>query len=94
MSLAGDVDMRKSLLSGQGLAVLKRARRHPSELQRSSRSWWRTTSLIELTELADPDTRDLLRTVWLDPTSLGLMRTIKRSLDPGNLLNPGKIFDC
>jgi FAD/FMN-containing dehydrogenase len=29
-----------------------------------------------------------------DPASLGLMRTIKRSLDPANLLNPGKIFDC
>ena len=27
-----------------------------------------------------------------DP-SLGLMRRLKRTLDPDNLLNPGKIFD-
>jgi FAD/FMN-containing dehydrogenase len=25
--------------------------------------------------------------------SLGLMRQLKRTLDPDNLLNPGKIFD-
>ena len=25
--------------------------------------------------------------------SYGLLKTLKRSLDPGNLLNPGKIFD-
>lgn len=40
----------------------------------------------------------LAKKAWLprqfDPASLGLMRTIKRSLDPANLLNPGKIFDC
>jgi glycolate oxidase len=40
----------------------------------------------------------LAKKAWLprqfDPASLALMRTIKRSLDPANLLNPGKIFDC
>jgi glycolate oxidase len=40
----------------------------------------------------------LAKKAWLprqfDSASLGLMRTIKRSLDPANLLNPGKIFDC
>ncbi len=40
----------------------------------------------------------LAKKAWLprqfDPASLDLMRTIKRSLDPANLLNPGKIFDC
>ncbi|MBV8416618.1 MAG: hypothetical protein JO251_15530, partial [Verrucomicrobia bacterium] len=25
--------------------------------------------------------------------SLGLMRQLKRTLDPNNILNPGKIFD-
>ncbi len=28
-----------------------------------------------------------------DPGSFGLLKTIKRALDPDNLLNPGKIFD-
>jgi glycolate oxidase len=40
----------------------------------------------------------LAKKAWLprqlDSASLALMRTIKRSLDPANLLNPGKIFDC
>jgi len=25
--------------------------------------------------------------------ALGLMRTIKCAIDPGNIMNPGKIFD-
>ena len=28
-----------------------------------------------------------------DPGSYALLKTIKRALDPDNLLNPGKIFD-
>ncbi len=29
----------------------------------------------------------------IDPTELQLMQAIKRSWDPANIMNPGKIFD-
>ncbi len=35
--------------------------------------------------------RDLLPSVK-DPVALALMRTLKRTLDPGNILNPGKVL--
>jgi glycolate oxidase len=28
----------------------------------------------------------------LDPAAVAYMKTIKRALDPNNILNPGKIF--
>jgi FAD/FMN-containing dehydrogenase len=35
--------------------------------------------------------RDLLPAVK-DPVALELMRTLKRTLDPNNILNPGKVL--
>jgi FAD/FMN-containing dehydrogenase len=29
---------------------------------------------------------------YKDPTALGLMRAVKRALDPQNLLNPGRVL--
>ncbi|NLJ63103.1 MAG: hypothetical protein GX332_07305, partial [Alcaligenaceae bacterium] len=28
------------------------------------------------------------------PAELALMRTLKQALDPHQILNPGKVFDC
>jgi FAD/FMN-containing dehydrogenase len=40
----------------------------------------------------------LLKKPWLgwsrSPAEIGVMRAVKKALDPGNLLNPGKIFDA
>ncbi len=37
--------------------------------------------------------RKELMEAFTDPVELNIMKTIKKAMDPNNVLNPGKIFD-